>query len=296
MNRSMPVVAPSPPLERPPGLSIDCQVHVYGDPGRYPPRNPKFKLRPQLSYETIAYDDCRRMHESIGMERCVYVQAAAYGADHSYLLKILERTPEDRRRAVAIVDDSVSDAELRRLHEAGVRGARFNFVHFLGLRPTEDAFWRTIDRVRDFGWVIKINALGSEIVELAPMLRKVKDRVVLDHMGLMDGALGVDQPAMNIILDLLRNHENWWIMLSDGHELSPSPAPSDWDEVVPFGRAMYEAAPDRTVWGSDWPHMGWRRHMPAPTGAMVDLLYRYLPDDAARRQVLVDNPSRLFGF
>ena len=278
-----------PPQPAVPRNSCDCQIHVYGDPARYPVSNPQYQPRPNVTFE-----DSVRIHDALGVDRCVIVQTAVYRTDHSYLLDVLERAPKERYRAVAIIDDDVSDAEIRRLHEAGVRGARFNFARFLGIRPDIAEFRRSLDRIRPYGWVVKVHAVGAELLEIEDVLRQIKDTVVLDHLGHLHAEEGLDQPAMRLILDLLRNHENWWIMLSNGALMSHQK--SGWDEAVPFGRLQYEAAPDRAIWGSDFPYPGVKgAHLPEHA-EFIELLDRCLPDEAAREQVLVHNPARLFGF
>jgi 2-pyrone-4,6-dicarboxylate lactonase len=278
-----------PPHQAPPHNSCDCQIHVYGDPAKYKITNPQYQLRPNVSYE-----DSVRVHDALGIDRCVIVQTAVYRTDHSYLLDVLARAPKDRYRAVAIIDDGVTDAEIRRLHEAGVRGARFNFARFLGIRPDPAEFWRSLDRIRDYGWMLKLHAVGSELLELEELLRRIKDPVVLDHMGHLHAEDGLQQPAMRLILDLLRNQDNWWIMLSNGALMSHQK--SGWDEAVPFGHALYEAAPDRAIWASDFPYPGVKGPHVPEHAEFLELLYRYLPDRQAREQVLVHNPARLFGF
>jgi 2-pyrone-4,6-dicarboxylate lactonase len=278
-----------PAVPAPPRGSCDCQIHVYGDPQRYPIHNPQYKIRPN-----VAFEDAVRMHDAIGIDRVVIVQTAVYRTDHSYLLDVLRRAPKERYRGVAIIDDTVSDAQIRELHDAGVRGARFNFARFLGVRPDIAEFWRSLDRIRDYGWMLKIHAVGEELLEIEDLLRAIKDPVVLDHMGHMHAADGTGQPTMRFVLDLLRHHPNWWVMLSNA--VSMSSQDRGWDDAVPFGQTLYEAAPDRAVWASDWPYPAVKTAEVPDHAEFLEVLYRYLPDEAAHHKVLVENPARLFGF
>jgi 2-pyrone-4,6-dicarboxylate lactonase len=190
-------------------------------------------------------EDAERLHAALGIQRSVIVQATVYRTDHSLLIDTLKRAPADRYRGVAIIDETVSDAEIRRLHEAGVRGARFNFAKFLGIVPTAQSFRHSLDRIRDYGWVVKIFCRGDEILELTELIREVTVPVVLDHMCHLDFARGIAQPAVGAMLELLKR-DNWWVMLSNGDRSSATDAP--WDDAVPFGRIFYEAAPDRAIW------------------------------------------------
>lgn len=271
------------PRRPPPPGSTDAQIHVYGDPAVYP-------LDAGRVYDPFeaTLDDALAMHRTLGIARAVIVQPTAYGTDHRLLLDSLRRTPQNR--GTAIVDDTLGDAELERLHAAGVRGARFNFTARMGAIPTPDAFERSIRRIAELGWHAKIRSSGAELVEHEALLRRLGVTVVIDHMGHLDLRAGVDQPAARLVVDLLREH-GWWIMLSNADKQLAPP----WDDAVPLARAFIEAAPDRVLWATDWPHMGFVDR-PAPNDAdLLELLYRYADDDAeVLERILVDNPERLY--
>ncbi len=274
---------PQPPV--PPG-SCDSQVHVFSpDVERYPPSGKRIYDPPLGSME-----DATRMHRALGMERGVVVQATIYGADNRLMADSI--TGRANYRGIAIVDDSVSDDELVRLHAAGVRGARFNFARFLGLVPTADEFRRAIKRIGDLGWHARVHTSGDELLEVEGLLREVTIPIVIDHMAHLEFGRGLEQPAMLAALDLLKD-ENWWVMLSSGDRSSAQAR--DWSDAVPFGQRFFEAAPDRAIWCTDWPHVRYRKPM-VNDGDLVELLYRYLPGAEARTKVLADNPARLMGF
>jgi predicted TIM-barrel fold metal-dependent hydrolase len=275
MNRRLPVG------------SWDCQIHVYGDPARYPSRheNPLYSVPP----ETIA--EAQRMHSAIGADRCIIVQATIYKTDHALLKDVLRSQPRDRYRGVAIIGDDTSDAELADLHDAGVRAARFNFHKGFALAPSLPEFHRSIARIRELGWFAKVFTFGDEILELDDEFRKVKVPLVVDHMGRLDFGAGVDQSACRLIVERLKE-DGWWIMLSNGDRCSRTgPA---WDDAIPFARAFFEAAPDRCIWATDWPHVNYGGPVP-PDADLADLVLRYFPDAGDLERVLCENPSRLVG-
>lgn len=281
--------APSP---LPPAGSCDCQFHIYGDPKRYP-TNPKALYKPM----DASFEDSRRLHRTLGFTRGVIVHSVIYGTDHSLLLDTLEGLPAAERanyRATAIIDDTVSDAELERLDRAGARAARLNIAKMFHAAPSQALILKTIDRIRALGWHARLHVRGNDLLEHSELLRSIADMpMVIEHMGHLDFAAGLDQPSCRWILDMLK-HEDWWMMVSNGNRDSKMDA--GWDDAVPFGRAYVEAAPDRIIWGTDWPHPTWRKRM-MNDAEEVELLYRYVDRDAALLQkILVDNPARLYGF
>ncbi|MDF2119689.1 amidohydrolase family protein [Roseiarcaceae bacterium H3SJ34-1] len=272
-----------------PAGSCDCQIHVYDDPARYPIRHAK----PSYEAPAAPLSAALAMHRRVGLERVVIVQATVYRTDHSLLLASLAKLPAQQARGIAIIDDTVSDADLERLDAGGVRGARFNFQQRLGVVPSIESFRRSVARVKELGWFIKIFAGPGELVELESELDRCDLPVVLDHMGQLNGGSGIDAAGLRRICAMLQRDDRW-IMLSNGHRISATGYP--WDDAVPVGQAYYRTAPDRCIWGSDWPHIG-SRGGPMPDDAdLLKLLLRYLPDAHAVENVLVGNPQRLFGF
>lgn len=269
----------------PPRGSCDCHLHVFAAAARYPPGAAR-------TYEPPAATlvDLDRMHRTLGIERAVIVQASIYGTDNRLMVDTI--AGRKNYRGVAVIDDATTDDELARMNAAGVRAARFNFAKFLGLVPPVETFRRCVARVRPLGWHVKIFGDFDEYKDHIPFLRDSGITVVLDHMGRVDFARGLKQPAMRTVLDLLGD-ERWWIMLSGEERHSASDFP--WDDSIAFARAFVAAAPDRTIWATDWPHVRFRRKMPNDAD-LLEMLYRYVPDAAARRKILVDNPARLYGF
>lgn len=285
--------------ERLPKNSCDTHLHVFGDAMIYPANNPNALYQPPQGYNLQAL---QHLHADMGIDRAVIVQATIYGTDHSFLYDTLKSSPAGKYRGVGIVDDSMSDIELQRLTDVGVCCARFNFGGEFKLVPDLTTFRRSLDRVRAFGWSAKIFGSGDDFLALEDELRKIDMPVMIDHMGRLDYRCGQSQPVVRLILDLLAK-DNWWIGLSNGDRRSNYGEP--WDDAVEFGRLFYDAAPDRCLWGTDWPHVHRfiRPHEPHDRDydvnyemKRVGLLERYVPDRAARDHVLVDNPAQFFKF
>lgn len=276
-----------PPAEAMPTMSCDCHLHVFGNPAKFPDRHPN----PVHRSLEANWEDAMRMHESVGFGRGVFVQPANYVTDHSYLLEALARVPRENYRATGIIDDSVGDAEIQRLHEAGMRGVRFNFVRSFNMAPSPATLQRCIDRIRPYSWYIKIFIGADEVSDHIDAFRNVTAvPVLIDHMGRTPPG----HPAQAEFVDLLKR-ENVWMLLSNGHRMSKQS--SGFDDMVALGRELYATAPDRCIFGTDWPHTHSQKEGGGPEeSALIDLLYGYLPDAKARQAVLVDNPARLHGF
>ncbi len=280
--------APRPKL---PIGAWDCQVHVYGDPAQFPPRASRAYPPPKAYFE-----DVHKLSSALGMSNVSIVQASIYGTDHSALLDALSRGVNGHYdgityRGIAIVNDELSDSELLRMHEAGVRGVRFNFWRRLNVVPTIPEFLRTMERISQFGWHARVHVTPIELIELQETFQKAKGTFVIDHMGHHPFSDGLDQPASRIVRELLQR-ENWWIMLSHGDRNSATEQP--WDDSVPFTQAYFEAAPDRAIWATDWPHPEYPK-TPVNDAELVELMYRCLADEEALHKVFVTNPARLHG-
>jgi len=267
--------------------SCDCQVHVFGPMDRYPPVPTRSYDPPQAGPAELA-----RMHGALGITRAVIVQPTIYGTDHRLLIDTLQGRPN--YRGVAVVNDRVSEAELASLHEAGVRAARFGLGGSIQAALTREEFMRSVGRVKALGWHVKIAASGDDLAKYEAWLRDLTLPVVIDHFAGTDPRRGLDQPGCRLVLDLLRD-ANWWIMLSNGDRRSAEPG-APWDDMRPFGEAYFAAAPERTIWGTDWPHVLYQKPAVPDDRDLLAFLRRIVPGEADLARVLVDNPARLYGF
>jgi len=278
---------PSAPAVRLPVGSCDSQFHVFGPADRYPVRSGAVYTMPEATIERAL-----RLHRLLGIERGVIVQATTYGADHRVVLDGLAAAgPGYRGCANAVVLAECDDAYIARLHDAGVRGARFS-RQSLGIGMTPAMFDRAVARARELGWYVKFQPEPEGIGAQAAQFERLNIPVLIDHMGRADPAAGAQDPSRRKLIELLARG-NFWVMLSLTEKLSHTGQP--WDDVVPLAQALIAANPDRVVWGSDWPHPVSVKPTP-DEGKLVDQLVRYADDADTLQKILVDNPAHLFGF
>ena len=278
---------PHPPaaFTVPPG-ACDAHCHIFG-PGHRFPYAPGRKYTPP----DAGIDDFARLQRRLGLVRAVFVQASCHGTDNRAMLDALRRG-NGRYAGVAMVDDGCTDDELRAMHTVGVRGIRFNFVAHLGGAPDLTRFWRLVGRVAPRGWHVVLHFDAKDIASYAGMLNNMPCPYVIDHMARVDATAGLDQAPFQALLRLLGD-ERCWVKVSGAERLTAT-GPPPYDDVVPYARALIEAAPDRVLWGTDWPHPN-VRHMP-DDGDLVDLVAEFAPDETTRHRLLVHNPARLYDF
>jgi predicted TIM-barrel fold metal-dependent hydrolase len=276
------------PKFTPPPRAADCAVHVFPPVSRFPVSEKRIYDPPTGA----DFSDLARMHRTLGVERGVIVQATAYRTDCRSTVAALDHFGKGYR-GIVVLDDAVTDRELETLDKAGVRGVRFNFAKFLGLVPEIGTFKRVAGRIHELGWHVVLHVEPDDILEHAAMFRAMPNTFLIDHMAHLDTAAGTDQPAFKLIADLLRDGR-WWIKLSNGDRMSKGGPP--YADVVAIGRALAAAAPDRAIWGTDWPHVLYQKPAMVNDGDLMNLLGDYLPDETARRKVLSDNPNALYRF
>jgi 2-pyrone-4,6-dicarboxylate lactonase len=238
------------------------------------------------------------VRDHLGLARNVIVQATCHGADNSALIDALQSSG-GKARGVVTVRRDVSDAELQRMHAAGVRGVRFNFVKRLVDFTPKDELQEIAARIAKLGWHVVIYFEAADLPELWDFFTALPTTVVVDHMGRPDVGQPVDGPEFALFLKFMREHGNVWSKVSCPERLSLSgPRALDGEaapyrDVVPFARRVVEAFPDRVLWGTDWPHPNLKDHMP-DDGLLVDFIPHIAPTPELQRKLLVDNPMRLY--
>jgi 2-pyrone-4,6-dicarboxylate lactonase len=273
-----------PRFAMPPG-ACDAHCHIFGPGARFPYAADRAYTPPDAPFEDLV-----RLHRVLGIERAVIVHASCHGADMRATLDGIARSG-GRFRGTAIIDESATGADFERMHEGGIRAVRFNFVKHLGGRPDFGFFHRTVDRLQALGWHLILHLDANDIIEFEALFRKIPVPMVIDHMARVAAADGLEQKPFRVLLDFMKN-ENAWVKVCGAERVSSKGPP--FTDAVPFARALIEAAPDRVLWGTDWPHPN-VKHMPND-GDLVDLIPLMAPGPAVQRKILVDNPARLYGF
>jgi len=283
---ALPLPNPTRPKYAPPPLACDAHCHVFGPPEKFP----YAADRPYTPAEPAPRERLARLHAHLGLSRAVIVQATPHGADNRAVLDAIAASG-GTCRGVALVGTDVTDRELEALHAGGVRGVRFNFVRHLGGAPDPVFFDRTVNRVKGLGWHVELHFDAEDIGTHRELLGHMPVPYVIDHMGRVKSAGGLDQPPLKWLLELLRD-ERAWVKVSGGERVS-SGGHRPFHDAIPIARAIIAAAPDRVLWGTDWPHPNVPGAMP-DDGELVDLFAAFCTDEGLRRKVLVDNPARLY--
>lgn len=271
------------PKQKAPPLSCDSHFHIFGPFDKYPLSGGRtYTPLPALvpAYLELA--------ETVGLQRMVVVQASIYGTDNAVTLDAISQFGLHRARGVAVIDDSFDEAALRRLHAQGIRGVRFNMVS--GNGTPEDQLEALSRRVAPLGWHIQIYADGAKMLEIGSLLARLPVEVVIDHCGGVKAGLGVEHPQFQALLRLMDSGRAWMKVCC--YRASSTGAP--FADVEANVKALVASAPDRCVWGTDWPHS---QMDPAPeAGVLLDQFFEWVHDAGVRQKVLVDNPGRLYGF
>lgn len=269
-----------------PPQSCDAHCHVFGPADKFPYAPDRSYTPPDAPKEGLA-----ALHAVLGVARAVIVQASCHGTDNRAMLDAIAAS-RGRHRGVAIVDDGFSDRDFAALHRSGVRGVRFNFVKHLGGVPDLQVFRHVLERIAPLGWHLILHLDAAHIIEFSDLFRRLRMPFVIDHMGRVKAADGLQQPPFQALLELMKL-DTCWVKVCGSERVSSSGPPLH--DALPFAAALVAAAPDRVLWGTDWPHPNIARHMPND-GDLVDLVPLFAPDAAIRRRLLVDNPARLYGF
>ena len=273
-----------PALVLPPG-ACDAHCHVFGPANRFPYAADRSYTPPDAPVEHL-----RKLHAHLGISRAVIVHASCHGSEMDVTLDAIASS-NDTYRGVAVVEDSVTDRELERLHAGGIRGIRFNFVKHLGGVPDLAVFYRLLARIKPLGWHIVLHFDAGDLIEQQALLKRIDVPFIIDHMGRVKAVDGLQQKPFQELLALFRGNPLAWIKICGAERVSVGKRP--FRDAVPFAQALIGIDPGRLLWGTDWPHPNISKDMPND-GELVDLLGEMCPDAAVRKRILVDNPTRMY--
>lgn len=284
-----------PPAFRAPPLSCDAHFHVFGPADRYPHGGVNESLRYVPPFAPLS--EYLELAGELGCERFVFVQPSAYGRDNACMLDAMREVGVARCRGIVDVDENAPDAALAEMNALGVRGVRINVSP---VKPPAPGFSETMRprierlaaRCAELGWQLDFLHPGWLTEELLPVFARLRCAFTIAHMGMFLAAAGPQQPGFRRLIDLLRHGEGRaWVKLTGTYRMATLPTLAD---AAPMARALIEAAPDRLIWGSDYPHLSFADKVGSVQ--LFNLLADWAPDEATRRRILVDNPAALFGF
>jgi len=282
--------APDPdtktPSFMPPPNACDAHCHVFGPAAKFPFAEGRSYTPPDSPFEAL-----QKLQKILGFERAVIVQATCHGTDNSSTLDAIARSG-GRYRGVAIVDDTFTHDDFEKMHEGGIRAARFSYARHIGGAPDFSQVGRVAEKIAPLGWHVVLYLEAEDVVENAGTLAALPLPVVIDHMGRVKTVLGIAQEPFRLLLELVKG-EDFWVKICGAERISSAGPP--YTDATPFAQALIAAAPDRVLWGTDWPHPNIEGQMPND-GDLLDLLALYAPDEAVCNRILVDNPARLYGF
>ena len=292
-NEIRPCIAPDRHPRRPrlalPKGSVDTHVHVF---------EPGYALSPARGYDpphsTLA--DLKHLHATLGLDRVVFTQPSVYGVDNSAILNgmaALNAQTPNRARCVVALDMNVLDKELEKLDAAGVRGVRLNTDNKGGMPVEMDQIPELAARIRPLGWHLEFLFPGKDILQLMPVFTSLKVPMSIAHFAYQPATAGVGAPGFKALIDLMRR-KNTWMKISGANRVSRGDLPP-YDDVKPMAHALIAAAPERILWGTDWPHPN--KYVVNPNdGDLVDAFGDWVSDEAMRRKIMVDNPASFYRF
>ncbi len=296
MSENLPYALGPDPNTRPPSFEMpdracDTHFHIFGPPDKFPFAETRRYTPPGGPFEH--YQNVMRI---TGLTRAIAVQPTAHGMDNSAILDAVARSG-GAMRAVVRFNDETSDAELERLNTAGARGARFSLMSD---RPgSVETIEHALPRMEKLGWSLVLHVETDHFVDNEAFIRNIPIPTVIDHMARCRPADGLDQPAFRLLLDLLGN-DRFWVKICGADKFSAlkqtrAAEGFPFADMIPLGQAVIAAAPDRVIWGSDWPHGNTFEPGRIPNeGDLLDLIAEMAGDAETLGKILVDNPSRLY--
>ena len=277
---------PAKPRFQPPAGAVDAHCHVFGPADEFP-FAPERKYTPCDAGKDLLWS----LRDHLGFSRNVIVQATCHATDNRALVDALLAS-DGRARGVASLSPQVRPREVSAMHEAGVRGARFNFLRRLVDRSPRDDLLRVVEKIAPFDWHVVIYFEAEDLDDVVELGFEIPLTLVVDHMGRPDVSKQVEGPEFLQFLDFMHQRPNTWAKVSCLERLSLM-GPPGYADAIPFARCLVERFPDRVLWGTDWPHPNMKSHMP-DDGKLVDLIPSFAVTEEARHALLVDNPMRLY--
>jgi predicted TIM-barrel fold metal-dependent hydrolase len=276
----------SPPRLKAPPLACDSHLHIY---------DPAFRMAwPKLrAVANASVAEYRLLQQRLGTARAVVVQPAVYGIDNRAIVAAIQALGTGNARGVGVVHPTVTDAELEQLQAGGVRGLRFTLHDPATAVTSPDMIEPLAHRIAERGWHVQLHLRGDQIAAMAGIIERLPGTIVIDHLGRLPQPEGTAHPAYAIVRRLLDSGRGW-VKLS-GAYLDTKVGPPRYPDATKVAREYAKAAPDRCVWGSDWPHPTQPNAKP-DDAALLDLLQEWVRDEATRQKILVANPAVLYGF
>jgi D-galactarolactone isomerase len=273
-----------PPKHKTPSHATDCHHHIFDS--RYP-----LMKNPSTVHGNATVDDYRLLQRRIGIERHVVVHAAgSYGTDNRSMLDALVSFGATAR-GIAVVDTNVSDTELRHMADLGVKGIRVNLVFYGGV--TLEMIEPLAQRIHEFGWHLQLSMPADVTAQLKDVLPRLPTPIVFDHIARIPPDPGVSHPAFKVVRGMI-DRGRTWVKLSGAYLLSKVGAPT-YADTGAVARAFAQAAPERMLWASNWPHSTEKERKP-DDATLFDLLAEWVPEESVRRRILVQNPEEVYGF
>ena len=269
--------------------SIDTHVHVFES---------KYKLSPVRGYTppdaTLA--DLKHLHDTLGLDRVVFTQPSIYGTDNSAILdgiNNLNGATSNRARGVVAVSLDVTDEELADFDAQGIRGIRLNTDNKGGMPIGLDQIAQIAERIDGLNWHLEFLFPGQDILDLMPIFTSLKVPMSIGHFAYQPATAGVEAPGFQSLLELMRQG-NTWMKISGANRVSQTDLPP-YDDVKPMAQALIEVAPDRIMWGTDWPHPN-KYEVNPNDGDLVNAFGEWVTDESLRRKIMVDTPASFYRF
>jgi predicted TIM-barrel fold metal-dependent hydrolase len=279
---------PRKPRFIPPPGTCDTHFHVFGPPHLIPYREDRPYTPPSAPIEHYL-----GMASVVGIERGVMAQPVVHGFDNRQLFHTLARG-EGRLRAFVRNNPDLTAPDLRKLHDAGVRGMRFSFAEALQGHFDEKQLFELVARIEPLHWILDFHIDPDDIVAHAEVLRRLPLPVIIDHFGTVITRKGIHAPALRTLLDLAGENHIWVKFAAHDRALARG---ARFEDIVSVSHALIARSPDRLIWGTDWPHPYVYEHGKMPNdGDLMNMMLDFAPDETVRRRILADNPARLFQF